>query len=96
VFSVAGSAQSLGRHRRRQRAKGIVRVEVQVAAEDAALLRAVAQVLNDPSRRDEARHLWRERFGVPLLHGRKALLAAAPLDDIDLSRSEDRARVIDL
>ena len=93
---MAGSAQSLDRHRRRQRAKGVVRVEVQVAAEDAALLRSVAQVLNDPSRRDEARLLWRERFGVPSLQSRKALLAAAPLDDIDLSRSGDRGRAIDL
>jgi hypothetical protein len=42
---------AVGNHRRRQKAKGLVRVEVQAGAADTALLREVAAMLRTGSRR---------------------------------------------
>ena len=82
--------------RRRRKRQGIVRVEVQVRKDDAALLRSVAQALGDPGREAEARALLRERFGVAKAKGLKALLAAAPLEGIDLTRERDLGRHVAL
>ena len=87
--------QSVSNHRRRQREKGVERVEIQVPKEDAILLRNVARVLADPARRDEARALLRQNFAPAPAKGLKALLQAAPLEDIDLTRRSDRGRAID-
>ena len=62
---------------------------------DAALVRDVAHVLSDPARESEAR-LLRERFGGSKASGLKALLAAAPLEGIDLTRERDLGRDIPL
>ena len=86
----------LARHRQRLKKQGIVRVEVQVRKGDAALVRGVAMALSDPAREGETRALLREQFGPPRPTGLKALLAAAPLDDIDLTRSPDTGRASDL
>ncbi len=83
-------------YRRRMKRQGIVRVEVQVRKEDAALVRRVADALVDPQRAAEARALLRHRFAEPPQKGLKALLAAAPLEGIDLERSRDRGRAVDL
>jgi hypothetical protein len=56
----------------------------------------VASALSDPSRQAEARLLLRQRFAKPPKVSLKALLAAAPLDGIDLDRSRDPGRDIDL
>jgi hypothetical protein len=76
--------------------KGFVRVEVNVRKEDASLVRRVASALSDPSRRDEALLVLRQRFGELPKVSLKALLASAPLDGIDLHRSHDLGRDVDL
>ena len=82
--------------RRRQKAQGIVRVEVQVRKEDATLMRNIAEALGDPGRAAEARSLLTARFAGPRPTGLKALLAAAPLDGIELERARDAGRPVDL
>lgn len=86
----------LARYRRRMKRQGVVRVEVQVRKEDAALVRSVAGALTDPERAAEARALLRRRFADPRAKGLKALLAAAPLEGIDLTRERDLGRDIAL
>jgi hypothetical protein len=83
-------------HRARKRRQGFVRVEVNVRKEDAGLVRRVASALSDPSRQAEARKLLRLRFAEPPKVSLKALLASAPLDGIDLDRSRDPGRDVDL
>jgi hypothetical protein len=85
---------ALAEHRRRQRARGMQRLEVQVRGEDAPLLRAAAAALADPARVAEARALLRRLAPAP---GLKALIEAAPpLDDLDLERSRDTGRPVEL
>ena len=79
----------------RRKRQGIVRVELQVRKDDAALLRGVARALGDPGREAEARSLLRARFATPSPAGLKALLAAAPLDGIELKRPRDLGRPVD-
>jgi hypothetical protein len=86
----------VARHRARKARQGCVRVEVTVRKEDAPLLRRVAGALADPARRAAARVLLRQRFAEPAKVSLKALLAAAPLDGIDLDRSRDPGREIEL
>jgi len=76
--------------------RGIVRVEVHVRKKDATLVRRVARALTDPGREEETRRILRRRFAETKPKGLKALLAAAPLEGIDLERSHDTGRVIDL
>ena len=83
-------------YRRRLKRRGVVRVEVHVRKDDAALVRGVAQALSDPARQAEARAMLRERFGANKAKGFKALLAAAPLEGIDLSRERDPGRDVAL
>lgn len=87
---------SLAKHRARMERQGLVRVEVNVHKEDASLVRRVASALSDPSRRAEARLLLCQRFVEPPKVSLKALLASAPLDGIDLDRSRDLGRDVDL
>ena len=86
----------LNEHRKRQKRRGIVRVEIQVGKDDAPLIRKIASVLSDPERAPAARVLLRQRFGDGKEKGLKALLAAAPLDGIDLERSKDSGRAVEL
>jgi len=87
---------SITKYRSRMKRRGLVRVEVQVRKEDAALVRSVVNALGDPTREADARALLREQFGSSAAHGLKALLARAPLEGIDLRRSRDTGREIDL
>ena len=82
--------------RRRQKRQGLVRVELQVRKEDAALVRGVAKALIDPAREAEARSLLAARFATPVAIGLKALLASAPFDGIELDRTHDLGRPVDL
>lgn len=93
---VARPRSPVARHRAKKARQGIVRVEVNVRREDAPLLRRVAAALSDPQRQDTARSLLRQRFAEPARVSLKALLAAAPLDGIDLERSRDPSRDVDL
>jgi len=88
--------KALSAYRRRLKRRGVVRVEVHVRKSDAALVRGVAEALSDPAREAEARALLRERFGTAPAKGLKALLAAAPLEGIDLTRERDLGRDIAL
>ena len=87
---------SLATHRARRAGQGFVRVEVSVRREDVGLVRAVASALSDPSREAETRKLLQQRFVAPAGVNLKALLASAPLDGIDLDRSPDFGRDVDL
>jgi len=78
--------------RKRRQRQGFVRVEVQVRKDDAALVRDVATALGDPEREAETRAILRDKIATPRVGGFKALLASAPLDDIDLARSRDPGR----
>lgn len=89
-------SEAVSRYRRRLRQQGVVRIEVKVRREDAGLVRRVAAALADPERSGEARALLRERFDAPRAEGLKALLAAAPLEGIDLSRERDTGRDLPL
>jgi hypothetical protein len=90
------SSPALSEHRRRQRARGLRRLELQVTAADAPLLRAVAAALADPARAEAARRALRERFPAPAAPSLKALLEAAPLDDLPLDRTPDPGRAVEL
>lgn len=82
--------------RKRRQRQGFVRVEVQVRKEDAGLLREVVAALGDPAREAETRAILREKIAPVRSRGLKALLAAAPLDEINLERSRDLGREIAL
>jgi len=88
--------KALSAYRRRLKRPGVVRVEVHVRKDDAALVRGVAQALCDPARAAETRALLRERFGAATAKGLKALLASAPLEAIDITRKRDLGRDIAL
>jgi hypothetical protein len=56
----------------------------------------MVKALRDPKRQAETRALLRKRFGSGRQRGLKALLAAAPLDGIDLARERDSGRTVEL
>jgi hypothetical protein len=87
---------SLANHRARMERRGYVRVEVNVRKEDANLVRNVASALSDPSRQAGARMVLRQHFAEPPKASLKTLLAAAPLDGIELGRSRESGRDVDL
>ncbi len=62
--------KALSAHRRRLKQRGVARLELRVRRDDIPLLRA----------------LLRERFGAAHAKSFKEMLAAAPLDGIDLAR----------
>jgi hypothetical protein len=95
-LKMAKTKSSLATYRARMERQGFVRVEVNVRKEDASLVRGVASALSDPSRQAEARRLLQQRFIEPSRIDLKALLASAPLDGIDLDRSPDPGRDVDL
>ena len=88
--------KALTSYRRRLKRQGVVRLEVQVHKDDAPLVRNIVSALADPGRGSEARTLLRKRFGAGKAAGLKALLAAAPLERIDLKRRRDVGRDVDL
>ena len=88
--------KALTTYRRRLKRRGVVRLEIHVRKDDAALVRGVVTALADPEREGEARALLRQRFGSGKSDGLKALLASAPLEGIDLSRDRDLGRDVKL
>ena len=86
------SSSPVTQWRRRRQRQGFVRVEVQVRREDAALMRDVAAALLDPEHESETRSILYERIAARRTAGFKALLAAAPLEGIDLERPRDFGR----
>ncbi len=73
-----------------------MRVEVSVRREDALLVRRVADALSDPTREARARNLLNEGLAQSEGLSLKALLAAAPLEDIELERDTRPGRDVDL
>ena len=69
---------------------------MQVRRDDVALVRGVVGALADPAREAEARALLRERFAPVAPLDLKALLAAAPLEGVDLERDRDMGRPVEL
>ena len=88
--------KALSMYRRRMRRQGIVRLEVHVRKDDALLVRGVVRALGDPERQAEARTLLRGLVSADNPTGLKALLAAAPLEGIDLTRERDVGRDVEL
>ena len=94
--NMAKEMSNLAAHRARMERQGFVRVEVTVRKEDARLLRQVASALADPVRQAEARRLLQAGLAAPPTTSLKALLASAPLEGIDLERSPEAARAVEL
>ena len=88
--------KSLSAYRRRLKLRGVMRVEVHVRKNDAALVRGVARALSDPAVEAETRVLLREHVGVVTAKGLKDLLASAPLEGLDLTRKRDVGRKVQL
>ena len=87
---------ALRTHRRRLRERGLKRVELQAGESDASLLRELARILrSDSERAERARKQLRELI-TEQPAGLKALLCAAPLDGIRITRSADRGRTVEL
>lgn len=73
-----------------------MRLEVHVHLDDAPLVRAVVRALADSERSSETRNFLRERFADHAGDNLKALLAAAPLEGVELRRRRDVPRDVDL
>ena len=78
-------------YRERLKQGGWVRCEVKVRRDDVELIRTVATALRDPDRDVGTRALLRERLGAPRPRGFKELLAACPVEGLDLGRPRDFA-----
>ena len=78
--------------RKRLKRQGMARLEVNVRKDDAALVRNVVRALLSPEEEQATRALLREHFGSGQAEGLKALLAAAPLEGIDLRRERELGR----
>lgn len=87
---------AVSRHRQSLRRQGFVRVEVRARAQDVPLLRRVASALTDESSAPDARALLQRSFAPAAAPSLKALLAAAPLEGIDLDRPRDLGRDVEL
>ena len=91
------SNQGARAHRERLKKHGLMRVEVQVSVEDAALIRRAAQSLRgEAEAAAQLRVQLLSLLGARKEPGLKKLLAAAPLEDIDLTRSQDPGRAVEL
>lgn len=88
--------RALAGYRKRMKRQGVVRLEVKVHKRNASLVREVADALSDPEREAETRALLKERFLISKPSGLKALLAAAPLEGVSLTRSRDKGRTVKL
>ena len=88
-----GRKTPLASYRSGMRQQAIVRVEVQGRKEDAGLVRNLANALIDPEREGDVRAYLRQRVGRA--RDLKAILAAAPLEAVDLERSRDTGRDIE-
>ena len=88
--------KAVAEHRKRLKSRGLVRIELRAPEQDTALLREVARALADPEQAAHTRIVLRELFAVHRAGGFKELLAAAPLEGIDLERNRDTGRAVDL
>lgn len=83
-------------HRRRLKERGLRRVEIHAAESDAALIRQLARILREDNTSAE---LVRSRLNDLVAErpaGLKALLAAAPLEGIRITRARGSGRTVEL
>ncbi|HEY5623665.1 MAG TPA: hypothetical protein VIV14_07875 [Gammaproteobacteria bacterium] len=83
-------------HRRRLKQRGLKRVEIHAAESDATLIRQLARILRDDSARAELVRTRLDELVAEGPAGLKALLAAAPLEGIRITRSRESGRTIEL
>lgn len=83
-------------YRTRMKRKGMVRVEVQVGKKDASLVRKLASALTDDAHAPSVRSLLQQHFSKAERPRLKDLLAAAPLEGIELIRDPDFGRDVEL
>ena len=93
---IKSQRKAINSFRKRLKQQGLTRLEVNVRQDDAALVRNVVKALSNSEQEQAARALLREHFGSLPTEGLKALLAAAPLEGIDLGRERDYGRDVDL
>lgn len=92
---IKAQRKAIGRFRKRLKRQGLARVELKVRKDDAVLVRNVVRALLSPEQEQTARAILREHFGSRQGEGLKALLAAAPLEGLDLNRERDFGRDVD-
>ena len=83
----------IDRHCKRQKKLEIVRVEVQVPAEDAASFKAAAKALKNPQRAHRTRTLLREIAASPAPTLKTLLTTGPDFEDLNLDRTQDLGRV---
>lgn len=88
--------KAIQNYRARLARKGLTRVEVHVPKVDVAFVREVASALSDPARADQVRAALKRPNSIYSGMTLKDLLSCAPLEGIDLTRSKDTGRDIDL
>ena len=89
--------KAVARHRKRLRRQGLVRLEVQATREDASLIKRIASALRrDLGEGATLRARLNQAIDAEGTSGLKELLAAAPLEGVDLQRSRAPARPTDL
>ena len=86
---------AVSEHRKRLKQRGLVRIELRAPKEDAPLLRDIAGALADPLQAARTRTALRELSVIQRARGFKELLAAAPLEGVDLERNSDTGREFD-
>ena len=83
-------------HRKRLKASGLVRLEVQATETDAQLIKCLAKVLRNGKQAESVRTTLQKLLAEQEKPSLKALLAAAPLEDIELDRPRDFGRTVEL
>jgi hypothetical protein len=83
-------------HRLRLKERGLKRVEIHVAESDVALFRQLAKILRGDNEGSTLLRTRLDRLITKRAAGLKALLAAAPLEGIRITRSHDSGRTIEL
>ena len=89
--------KAVARHRIRQQEKGIVRMEINLPEKDRQLLKSVVARLRAGGRSaEDVRTALRSVVNPYEGMSFKELLEAAPLEGVDLERSREKARDIEL
>lgn len=89
--------KAVERHRKRQLEKGIVRMEINLPEKDKQLLKSVAASLRAGGQAaEEIRTALRSVVNPYEGMSFKELLEAAPLEGVDLERSTETARDVEL
>ena len=89
--------KAVERHRKRQQEKGMVRMEISVPESDKSLIKSIAAKLRDGSdEADDFRNTLKIALNQPHAMTFKEMLECAPLEGIDLERSKESWRDIEL